>query len=72
MADRKQQQFRLRVDGGEVFSPAWQRFNNQGQFVGTPSVKTGLTGDIYLSLPGRPSDDPATPEHEQITLDELS
>ena len=40
----------IRIDGGEVFSPAVQRFNDQGQFVGTPSVRTGLTGDIYLTF----------------------
>ena len=62
----------IRIDGGEVFSPAWQRFNNQGQFVGTPSVKTGLTGDIYLSLPGRPSDDPAAPVSFSVLLSPLT
>jgi len=40
----------IRIDGGEVFSPAVQRFNDQGQFVGTPSVRTGFTGDIYLTF----------------------
>ncbi len=40
----------VRIDGGAVFSPSVQRFNNQGQFVGTPSVQVGLRGDIYLTL----------------------
>ena len=51
----------IRIDGGPVYSPAVQRFNNQGQFVPTPSVKTGLRGDIYLTYtPPATDGDPAT------------
>ena len=37
-----------------------------------PRCKTGLTGDIYLSLPGRPSDDPAAPVSFSVLLSPLT
>jgi len=41
---------RLRVDGGQVYEPAIQRFPNATQQVGTPSVKSTLTEDVYLAV----------------------
>ena len=38
------------VDGGAQYAPAITKFTQQGIDVATPSVKTGLTGDIYLTL----------------------
>jgi cytochrome c-type biogenesis protein CcmF len=46
----------IRIDGGPIYSPAVQRFNNQGTFVPTPSVKTGLRSDIYLTYTPAPTD----------------
>ncbi len=60
----------IRIDGGDVYSPAWQRFNNQGQFVGTPSVRTGLTGDIYLTF--KPPEDANGPVSIQVLLSPLT
>ena len=40
----------ISIDGGQVYSPAITRFTRMGQDVGTPSVRTGFTGDIYLTL----------------------
>ena len=40
----------VRVDGGRVYQPALNLFPNGTQAIGTPSVRTGLTEDVYLSL----------------------
>jgi cytochrome c-type biogenesis protein CcmF len=47
----------IRIDGGAVYAPALVRFNDQGQVVGTPSVKTSLRSDLYLSLEQLPTAD---------------
>jgi len=41
---------RVSIDGGQSYAPAITRFTLQGMDVGTPSVRTGLTKDIYLTL----------------------
>ena len=38
------------LDGGQVYRPATTTYLNRGEDVGTPSVRTGLTEDIYLTL----------------------
>ena len=38
------------IDGGQAYAPAITRFTNMGMDIGTPSVKTGFTKDIYLTL----------------------
>ncbi len=38
------------LDGGRTYSPAITTYLNIGQAVGTPSVRTGLTKDVYLTL----------------------
>jgi cytochrome c-type biogenesis protein CcmF len=38
------------IDGGQAYAPAITRYTNMGTDIGTPSVKTGLTKDIYLTL----------------------
>jgi len=40
----------IRVDGGQSYAPAQTRYTLQGLDVPTPSVKTGFTKDIYLTL----------------------
>ena len=40
----------VRIDGGQVYEPAISLFRNGGQSIGTPSVRTGLTEDVYLAL----------------------
>lgn len=42
----------VRIDGGPVYEPARHTFLQQGMQVGTPSVLTSLTHDIYLTLEG--------------------
>jgi cytochrome c-type biogenesis protein CcmF len=42
---------------GEVHEPAIQRFDATGESIGTPSVRTSLTQDVYLTLQQAPADD---------------
>jgi cytochrome c-type biogenesis protein CcmF len=41
---------RLRVDGGRVYEPALSQYPGFGSLVPTPSVKTGATEDVYLTM----------------------
>jgi cytochrome c-type biogenesis protein CcmF len=47
---------RVSVDG-DVHEPAINRFEASGQSIGTPSVATGFTQDVYLALQRTPADD---------------
>lgn len=38
------------IDGGQAYAPAITRYTNMGTDIGTPSVRTGFTKDIYLTL----------------------
>ncbi|MFM8711820.1 MAG: hypothetical protein ACKOE7_00385, partial [Actinomycetota bacterium] len=38
------------VDGGRAYAPSITKFTRIGMNVGTPSVRTTLTHDIYLTL----------------------
>ena len=38
------------VDGGQAYAPSITKFTRIGMNVGTPSVRTGFTHDIYLTL----------------------
>ena len=44
----------VRVDGGRVFRPALNQFPFATQAIGTPSVRTGLSEDVYLTLVSAP------------------
>jgi cytochrome c-type biogenesis protein CcmF len=52
----------IEVDGGQTYAPAITTYKGRGASVPTPSVRTGFTKDIYLTL-GDPApqddDDPA-------------
>ncbi len=52
---------RVQVDGGQVYEPALNQFPNATQTIGTPSVRTGVREDVYLTLVATPEqpDDPA-------------
>ncbi|MGQ0744127.1 MAG: heme lyase CcmF/NrfE family subunit [Acidimicrobiales bacterium] len=41
---------RVRVDDGRVFEPALSQFPFATQAIGTPSVRTGVLADVYLTL----------------------
>ena len=40
----------ISIDGGQAYAPAISKFIANGMDVATPSVKTGFTKDIYLTL----------------------
>ena len=48
----------VRIDGNQVYEPMRSKYLKQGMDIGTPSVKTGLRHDVYLTLEGnvRPDD----------------
>ncbi len=46
----------IRVDGGKEYAPSLRQFPNNAQAIGTPSVRTTLVDDVYLSLLTAPAD----------------
>ena len=40
----------IRIDGGQVYEPRLNRYRQSGQTVVTPSVRTGPTNDVMLSI----------------------
>jgi cytochrome c-type biogenesis protein CcmF len=51
---------RVRVDGGAVYAPAVSQYPFANEAIGTPSVRSTLTEDVYLTLAAVPSGkDPA-------------
>jgi cytochrome c-type biogenesis protein CcmF len=52
----------LRVDGGRIYEPALSQYPGFGSLVPTPSVKTGATEDVYLTITRlADEDDPSGP-----------
>ncbi len=47
---------RIVIDDGQEYQPARTNYRQQGQVVGTPSVKPGLTEDLYLVLDDVPTE----------------
>ena len=45
----------IQIDGGQAYAPAMTSFRQSGQVVPTPSVRTGLTEDVFLVLDQVPS-----------------
>ncbi len=40
----------ISIDGGQAYAPAITKFTNFGSNIPTPSVRTGILNDIYLTL----------------------
>ena len=55
-ANRRSVEADVRVDGGRVFRPALNQFPFASQAIGTPSVRTGVREDVYLTLVAAPRD----------------
>ena len=54
--DRRVRAFaQIQIDGGRTYAPAMTSFRQSGQVVPTPSVRTGLTEDVFLVLDQVPS-----------------
>jgi cytochrome c-type biogenesis protein CcmF len=47
----------VRIDGGQIYEPALSQYPGFGQLIGTPSVRTGLKEDVYITIT-RLADDP--------------
>jgi cytochrome c-type biogenesis protein CcmF len=45
----------VRIDGGRVYRPAISQYPFATQGIGTPSVRTGLFNDVYLTLAAAPT-----------------
>jgi cytochrome c-type biogenesis protein CcmF len=50
----------ISIDGGRAYAPALQLYRASGQTIGTPSVRTGLREDVYLTLERVPDADGTT------------
>jgi cytochrome c-type biogenesis protein CcmF len=50
----------VKIDGGRAYAPALQLYAASGEVIGTPSVRTGLNGDVYLTLERQPDADGTT------------
>lgn len=46
----------VQVDGGQVYRPALSQYAGFGSLIGTPSVKTGLREDVYLTVTRLPQE----------------
>ncbi len=47
---------RIRVDGGQIYAPKLTKFPFSSQAIGTPSVRSRLLDDVYLTLVSTPPD----------------
>lgn len=61
--NRTSTKVRVKVDDGKVYEPALSQYPGFGSLIGTPSVKTGITEDVYLTITRLPE----TPEGD-VTL----
>ncbi|MFN7148321.1 MAG: heme lyase CcmF/NrfE family subunit [Microthrixaceae bacterium] len=46
----------IQIDGGQLYEPSLNRYKQSGQTVVTPSVRTGITNDVMLSIVRAPSE----------------
>ena len=53
--NRTSQVASVRIDGGQIYEPALSKFPNSTDAIGTPSVKTSFTEDVYVTLVRTPS-----------------
>jgi cytochrome c-type biogenesis protein CcmF len=60
------------LDDGKVYGPAITTYLRMGIPIGTPSVRAGLTGDVYLTIAGnRPPEVGAGEVHLEVFLKPL-
>jgi cytochrome c-type biogenesis protein CcmF len=61
----------IRIDGDLVYAPSQNLFKASGQVIGTPSVRSTLRYDIYLTLERRP-DQPDGPASIKVIIQPLT
>ena len=60
------------LDDGKVYGPAITTYLKMGIPIGTPSVRAGLTGDVYLTIAGnRPPEVGGSEVHLEVFLKPL-
>jgi cytochrome c-type biogenesis protein CcmF len=60
------------LDGNDVYGPAVTTYLRMGTPIGTPSVRAGLTGDVYLTIAGnRPPEVGGDEVHLEVFLKPL-
>jgi cytochrome c-type biogenesis protein CcmF len=57
-AAKAERKARVRIDGGQIYAPALQKFPNGTQQIGRPSVRSTPIDDVYLALLDAPNDGP--------------
>jgi cytochrome c-type biogenesis protein CcmF len=62
---------RIQVDGGQVYEPAISRYPNFGALIETPSVRTGLLRDVYLTITTLP-ESPGGPAVIRVIIQPLA
>ena len=55
-ARRVTQKAQVLIDNAHVYEPSVHRYTQTGMMIGTPSVKSGVVKDIYLTLDEMPAD----------------
>jgi cytochrome c-type biogenesis protein CcmF len=53
-ANKTTSEARVRIDGGKVYAPGLSQFPFATQAIGSPSVKSGVFEDVYLTLVAAP------------------
>jgi cytochrome c-type biogenesis protein CcmF len=62
----------VQLDGGNVYGPAITTYLKMGVPIGTPSVRAGLTGDVYMTIAGnRPPEVGGSEVHLEVFLKPL-
>ena len=56
----------IRLDGDRIYGPATTTYLQMGTTIGTPSVRTGLTHDVYLTIAGT---NPPVPGDATVTIE---
>jgi cytochrome c-type biogenesis protein CcmF len=69
--NREASKVRVRIDDGKVYAPALSQYPGFGSLIGTPSVKTGLTEDVYLTVTRLP-DKPGGPATIRVLIEPMA
>jgi cytochrome c-type biogenesis protein CcmF len=64
---------RVRIDGGQVYEPALSLYGSSVRPIGTPSVKTGFTEDVFVTITRlADEDDPDGPVTLRVLIEPMT
>ncbi len=64
---------RVQIDGGKVYEPALSIYSSAMRPIGTPSVKTGVVEDVFVTITRLPEDDdPNGPVTLRVIIEPLA